>query len=217
MANTHREVSTSEGSNISDIFKGFQKLEFAKECAGKNPSLRIWSEDRPSSMPGGKDYKYFWVCNVNKFLKTYLTSRSEYLYEVIHALRPARLYLDIEFKKKQYPFLNGETRVNDIIKRILKICINEYDLMTSFEEVVILDSSDDIKFSHYVIFTDVIFPTNVDCKYFIQRFCEKKKILFMLKQIRGKRTWKALLILGFTPSGGTSGYGNPPNWVKIDL
>ena len=182
--------------NIVDIFKGFQKLESAREYSAKHPSLRIWAEDRPSSMAGGKNYKYFWVGNIIFFVKAYLASSSQYFYEVIHISRPARLYLDIEFLKKQNPFVDGESRVKAIINKILRMCENDYDIITSFEEVVILDASDTVKFSHHVIFPDVIFPTNIDCKYFVEKFCEQNQKMVYIGPHNEKENMKSIVDLG---------------------
>ncbi len=173
-------------SEIDEVFQRFQCLEEAKEFATKDEKLRIWAEDKTSGFINTKDCQYFWVATVERFAADYLrTGIIHRFYEVIQECKPARLYLDIEFSKKE-DIENGmdvETHVKLIVNEIIAILNNEYDMTTSFEDVVILDASDNKQFSYHVIFSDAVFCDNTECKDFVEKFCNENKNIVYLNEM----------------------------------
>ena len=84
-----------------------------------------------------------------------------------------KLYFDIEYLLKYNEGKNAKNCVNKIISLILPYSNTMYDIVNTFDDVIILDSSDEKKASYHLIFTKVVFANIMNCKSFVQSFLEQ--------------------------------------------
>ena len=71
--------------------------------------------------------------------------------------KPCKLYLDIEFKIKENPGLDGNAAVDSLLSDLNAFILNNLQLTVHKEDVMILDSTSPTKFSNHAIFSNVVF------------------------------------------------------------
>ena len=157
-------------------------LEFAKKNLN---SERVFSRQLK------RNYRNFHVCDVESFYKYYSKVTEKHFYEVIPTGAPVKLFLDLEY----YTRFNANSDGNLMTKELVSIfdsCIqNTFGIKDSKKESIILDSSNQDKFSQHVIFSSVVFRSIEDCRNFVHQvittFTEEQTKMFQVQTSDGSR------------------------------
>ena len=81
---------------------------------------------------------------------------------------PVKLYFDIEFDKTVNMTIDGEELLIKLIQNVSSNLYVQYNISSSIEEVLILDSSTEKKFSSHLIFPKIVFENNILCGVFVK-------------------------------------------------
>lgn len=124
--------------------------------------------------------RYFMVAHPETFW--YYDSRKppneRHTYEIIPETRPCKLYFDLEFDYKENPEANGVKMLETFVKIVAMFVKQKFDMVYDERDVLDLDSSTAVKFSHHLIFQSLVFSNNVQAGYFVKFICaEIKKLL----------------------------------------
>ena len=107
---------------------------------------------------------YFWGWYKDNSVKNY--------YEVICDKDNSKLYCDIEFKKRYNQGKDGYQCVKRLIQLINDKANQDFSLVVSEEDCLVLEATDETKFSIHLIFFLIVFESNKDCKNFMQDLME---------------------------------------------
>ena len=111
-------------------------------------------------------YSYFW-----SWYKDLSDSVKNY-YEVICENRPSKLYCDIEYKKPSNRGIDGYKNVKTLIEIINDKANKNFSLSVSEEDCLVLEATDENKFSIHLIFFKIVLESNQSCKTFMQDILE---------------------------------------------
>jgi len=157
--------------SIPLVYKVFSKqsdaLNFSKCFSG---DLKAFAFETDST---GR--RNFVVCHPERFWTLYdakeVSRRHDY--EVIEENAAAKLYFDLEFKKR----LNVEVDCERLMKNFKDLLVTSvketFAVDLNDANIVDLDSSTDEKFSRHFIVEDVVFKNNYHVGNFVRNFCSK--------------------------------------------
>eukprot|EP00477_Mikrocytos_mackini_P000976 GAHX01001047.1.p1 GENE.GAHX01001047.1~~GAHX01001047.1.p1 ORF type:complete len:401 (-),score=64.96 GAHX01001047.1:686-1888(-) len=138
-----------------------------------------------------KGSRYFMILSMEMFLRVYkaINPLTRNYYELILHSYYCKLYLDVEYL---YENFKEDTKliVGTLIKSLRAFILTELNINVEYKDFIILDSSNDVKFSLHVILVHdrVIFANNVNLGVFVKDFIEMcllnedKKYLFDLNE-----------------------------------
>ena len=112
----------------------------------------------------------FLVCTKEVLWHFYKHLDQKHFYEVIPEHKPCKLYFDLEFLTKSNPDKNGYEMTEALIVLINKELVDKFNCLSHTEDVIILDSSHEKKFSVHLIFCKAVFHSNEHCGYFVRKF-----------------------------------------------
>ena len=85
---------------------------------------------------------------------------------------PVKLCFDIEYNRKE----NKGEKINGLVEFLIEIfvdyCSTTFAIKCCSIDVIVLNSSNDVKVSYHIIFKTVVFENNIKCKKFIQHVIE---------------------------------------------
>jgi hypothetical protein len=120
--------------------------------------------------------RLFLLSDIDSFIDQYfkIQPHQRHVYELIPQTFPCRLYYDLEFCRTSNPLVNGEDLVAEWINLVAWKLKEIYDIELSTEDVVVLDSTTEQKFSKHVIFvcrstkdsTELLFHDNAEAGQF---------------------------------------------------
>ena len=112
----------------------------------------------------------FVSCPYSEFCKKYLALDPElcHFFEVIREDIPARLYFDIDVKKSPLFSIASFILIDMLLKCLDHFLYDKFGLRCNQDEVLILDSSSNEKFSLHFIFPKVIFYNNLEVGLFVK-------------------------------------------------
>ena len=157
--------------------QSFKKLSEAESYAQQYTDSCIFSYEISS---GG--YRSFIVTSKHDFWQFYIPLKPKFYYEVIRYPQKSKLYLDLEFSVK-----SNEGKDGYLMTRTLISCVNRklecyYQCKVDMNDIIILEASTPKKFSLHVIFTTVIFKTNIEIGCFVKKVLSElvpeEKLLF---------------------------------------
>ena len=104
-----------------------------------------------------------------------MAENKRFHYEVIVKSKPCKLYFDLEYFLKYNTAVNGHQMTLDFIDFVNRKLREVFSKDVSKEDVVILESSSDAKFSIHLIYKKVIFSNNDQMGQFVKKIlsCEK--------------------------------------------
>ena len=113
-------------------------------------------------------------------------------YEVIPWDKPCKLYFDLEFLVQPNPHCDGTVMTETLINIVNKHLQTEFSSTSFLEDVLVLESSTDHKFSIHLVFQKAIFSSNGDCgafvKHLIASLAEEDRRQFEVADDKGNKT-----------------------------
>ena len=152
----------SHKSGIKCFSKQDQALEYVK--SNKDKELKVFSREFDAS---GR--RYFIVASEHDFWLDYQKCKEKNHYEVISDT-VSKLYLDLEFSKEENEGKNGEEMCKLLISKVLECLMNCFNHTCTTKDILVLDSSNQSKYSAHVIFTRTCFRTNELISAFLNVF-----------------------------------------------
>ena len=150
---------------MSSDLKVFNKLHKALAYKQNAIGTTVFSWELNKS--GSRRY---FVSKKEKVWPTYKDDTLKNLYEVISEGH-SKLYFDLEFLKlKENSNKNGEVMTKRLVNEVNDYLKRQYNQQNRFEDVLILDSSNEDKFSVHLIFKKIYFSDNRKIKHFLQDF-----------------------------------------------
>ena len=150
---------------MSSDLKVFNKLHKALAYKQNAIGTTVFSWELNKS--GSRRY---FVSKKEKVWPTYKDDTLKNLYEVISEGH-SKLYFDLEFLKlKENSNKNGEVMTKRLVNEVNDYLKRQYNQQNRFEDVLILDSSNEDKFSVHLIFKKICFSDNRKIKHFLQDF-----------------------------------------------
>ena len=143
----------SHKSGMKCFSKQVQALEYLK--SNSNKELKVFSREFDNS---GR--RYFIVASEHDFWLEYQKCREKNHYEVILSDSISKLYLDLEFPKEGNEGKDGEEMCKLLVSKVLDCLLNSFNHSCTTKDVLVLDSSNQSKYSNHVIFTRTCFRTN---------------------------------------------------------
>ena len=145
--------------------KYFRKQDDAIKYSQLDSELSVFSQEVSS---GGE--RRFLVCAKETFWSLYQSQEVKHYYEVIPQNRACKLYFDLEFMIALNPSKNGHLMTERLITLVNKHLQDHFKCNSFTEDVLILESSTEKKFSIHLIFDKAIFQSNEDCGAFVKTF-----------------------------------------------
>lgn len=149
---------------VITFFKQNQALEYSKSRDG----LSVFSYEYDE-----KGRRRFLVASKHDFWKYYQNTESKHFYEVIPYYSHSKLYFDLEFLKQENKNKDGQTMTEKLIQKVNLHLKETYNLDSTISDVMVLDSSNSIKFSCHLIFQKVFFSENKKITNFLSDFESK--------------------------------------------
>ena len=157
----------------------FTSYESALEHANSENKFVFTVEVSNSGM------RQYLVTSTEDFWAFYVTQKNKNCYELLQVNQRCKLHLDLEFNKPMNCSKEGVTAVKQIIEIIVRKLKTKHGVSIGPEEVMCLDSSDDVKFSVHIIFCTITFASNVHCGVFVKNTMaelnDKEKEVIMVK------------------------------------
>ncbi|ARF10087.1 superfamily II helicase [Indivirus ILV1] len=161
-------ITTEKIFQENTRFRVFNKTGCKDRCIEyliTQSNLYQFSEDINSDM-----IKRHYAIDRNS-IYTLSQTRKFHLYEEYAKNQPVKLFLDIDLDEKKYP--NGVKSSQEEFNRIVNECLSlvikklkdEYKIIDP--SIIILDSTTENKYSHHLIFNNVVFPNCDAVKFFI--------------------------------------------------
>ena len=112
----------------------------------------------------------FAVCAYETFCEKYLKISEDacHFYEVIPTNRPCRLHLDVDVDLTFKSSACGSVLIDQLISYVSHCLQVKYNVICSRNQILILDSSTEKKFSQHLVYPDVVFKNNIDCGTFLK-------------------------------------------------
>lgn len=153
----------------------FTQTEAFAHCDSQpGSSLRTWGCEISSD---GR--RRFITASIRAFWRQYsriLRRRPDgiqaHFYEIIREQHAAKLYLDLEFKREFNPQLKGDI-ANAMTDLVIDQCFRHANIQRDGKEVLVLDSTNEKKFSRHVIFGSLIFHNNLEMGPFMHQVVNK--------------------------------------------
>ena len=157
----------------------FTSYESALEHANSENKFVFTVEVSNSGM------RQYLVTSTEDFWAFYVTQEKKNCYELLQVNQKCKLHLDLEFNKRMNYSKDGVTAVKQIIEIFVRKLNTKHGVTIGPEEIMCLDSSDDVKFSVHIIFCTLTFPSNVHCGVFVKNTMaelnDKEKEVIMVK------------------------------------
>ena len=102
------------------------------------------------------------------FWHFYQDLEQRHFYEVIPQGKPCKLYFDLEYLKQHNTSRDGHSMTESLIVLVNKKLKDELGIESYYEDVLVLESSNDKKFSIHLIFTRAVFANNELCGVFVR-------------------------------------------------
>ena len=118
----------------------------------------------------------FLVCAKESFWSLYKSQEVKHYYEVIPQNIPCKLYFDLEFMIALNPLKDGHLMTERLIALVNQNLQNYFKCASFTEDVLILESSNEKKFSIHLIFSKAIFQDNISCGAFVRTFINNLSI-----------------------------------------
>ena len=165
---TDPELASSSLENTNNFQKTFGNLDEALQYE------KFWSNQETTIIASfqvslGGSRKYL-VTSRNKFWEFYINLKSKKFYEVIPSHRPVKLYFDLEYEKQNNSNKDGVWMTGQLIELVNLHLREKYDYENSIEDVLVLESTTDHKFSIHLIFIEVLFRNVQEVKNFVTNF-----------------------------------------------
>ena len=183
----------AEGMELEDwmIFKysdeeprEFRKQAEAIEAAATQDGLKVFAKE----VNGNGRRKYF-ICEPNAFWAWYIHQDPKNYYEVLIREKKVKLFYDLEFSIE----LNGAKNHQEMTKKFIQLIIqylkNVHGAKEPGRNVVVLNSSDAVKYSIHLVFPSIILEDISQIKTFnlqmMSSFTEEEKKLFEVQKKDG--------------------------------
>ena len=157
----------------------FTSYESALEHANSENKFVFTVEVSNSGM------RQYLVTSTEDFWAFYVTQEKKNCYELLQVNQKCKLHLDLEFNKRMNYSKDGVTAVKQIIEIFVRKLNTKHGVTIGPEEIMCLDSSDDVKFSVHIIFCTLTFASNVHCGVFVKNTMaelkDKEKEVMMVK------------------------------------
>ena len=143
----------------------FNKLRRALEYSSTREGLFVFSWEINE---GG--CRRFLVSSKTSFWSRYKNDKEKSCYEVIKCGSVSKLYFDLEYYCDENQDRNGEVMTTTLISRVNECLSNVFRQNNKFEDVLILDSSNSLKFSVHLIFMNICCDNNTKIGDFVRFF-----------------------------------------------
>ena len=164
----------------SKLWKYFSKQEEAIRYSLQDDDLSVFSMEVAR---GGE--RRFLVCSKETFWAFYKRCSSKHYYEVIPRHKRCKLYFDLEFVKLFNPEKDGLQMTERLVQMVNTRLQQHFSCHSYIEDVLVLESSNETKFSIHLIFCSAVFQNNGACGTFVHRFLrdlsEEDKSYFQVK------------------------------------
>ena len=151
--------------------KYFRKQDDAIKFSQLDPDLSVFSQEVSC-----KGERRFLVCAKETFWILYQSQEAKHFYEVIPRDTPCKLYFDLEFMTALNPSKNGHLMTERLISLVNQHLQDYFGCSSFTEDVLILESSNEKKFSIHLIFNKAIFKNNEACGAFVKTFANHLSI-----------------------------------------
>ena len=164
-------ISTTGDKRLSVSYpEDYVVFRTQKDALAKAKELRLLTFAFETDASGARSFVVahpdkMWTCLSN------LKSHHRHIYEVIPQGSPSKLYFDIEYRKADNPGRSGDQGLRDFILFALAELKSLLNVDCSLRDVIDLDSSTDLKFSHHVIVETAVFENNNEVGAFVQHLC----------------------------------------------
>ena len=162
---SHLQLPSGALLGPSLMRKYFRKQDDAIKFSQLDSDLSVFSQEVSS---GGE--RRFLVCAKETFWTLYQGQEVKHYYEVIPRNTPCKLYFDLEFMISLNPSKNGHLMTERLIGLVNQQLQDQFSCSSFTEDVLILESSNEKKFSIHLIFNKVIFQNNEACGAFVKTF-----------------------------------------------
>ena len=162
----------------------FRKQAEAIEAAASKNELKVFAKEINEN---GK--RIYFVCEPNTFWAWYIHQDSKNYYELLIREKKVKLFYDLEFSIE----LNGAKNHQEMTKKFIQLIIqyleNVHGVTEPGRNVVVLNSSDFVKYSIHLVFPSIIFEDIRQIKTFnllmMSSFTEEEKKLFQVQKKDG--------------------------------
>ena len=143
-------------------FKCFSKQDQAINYSRRGAGLIVmsWEYDEIGRR------KYF-VTRAEQFWSFYRGASPKNFYEVLCEGRGLKLIFDLEYRKEENVEKNGNYMTLKLIEIVNSALTTKFKRQFTREDVIVLDSTSETKFSHHLIFTTALFPDMLEMKFFV--------------------------------------------------
>ena len=171
------QVDNSEAVNSVRTF--FRQSDAVAFAASETSEKFVFSFE--VNLGGSRKYL---VTNLDHFWSFYknLPRSKRHYYEVIQSDKESKLYFDCEFDIRSNQQKDGHIMTRRLISVVNQRLLQDHGIRNSFQDVLVLESTSEIKFSVHLIFTQVYFQNNQVCGQFVKNLLrtlteEEKKLL----------------------------------------
>eukprot|EP00730_Choanoeca_flexa_P017805 TRINITY_DN8610_c0_g1_i2.p1 TRINITY_DN8610_c0_g1~~TRINITY_DN8610_c0_g1_i2.p1 ORF type:complete len:520 (+),score=104.42 TRINITY_DN8610_c0_g1_i2:132-1691(+) len=168
-----RTVSSSWLQRKRSVWREFPRQQqaffFASTC---NVPVYVFSSEIDGSTTGSRRYL---VAELSTFWMRYYRMTNRHYYELIPEHRPCHLYYDLEYPKAMNPARDGNAMTAALVDATLHHLRVKYNLSVDKQDVLILDSTTERKFSQHVIVRvpGCMFADNIHIGLFVQELLLK--------------------------------------------
>ena len=166
----------------------FNKLRRALEYSSTKEGLFVFSWEINE---GG--CRRFLVSSKTSFWSRYKNDKEKSCYEVIKCGSVSKLYFDLEYYCDENQDRNGEVMTTTLISRVNECLSSVFCQNNQFEDVLILDSSNSVKFSVHLIFMNICCENNTKIgelvRFFESNLTEEDKKVFEINHKGKKRSF----------------------------
>ena len=142
---------------------------FSKQSDAIKFHLQHPSNNMVFSYEVSKVMRKFIVCDFEQFWNSYkvIPMQNKNFYQIIAEGTPLKLFMDLEFWRQQNRDKDGDTMRDLLISLVDKSINNLYNRDGSTRGLIILESSNEDKFSNHLIFPSIIFKDILHCGQFV--------------------------------------------------
>ena len=178
--------TTGAGDSSSGGKKTFTKQSDAIEFVLEQSNYKVFSYEV------SKVNRKFLVCDLEHFWNDYklIPMKDKHFYQIIVQGTPLKLFLDIEFWKEQNQDKDGAMMRELLISLVDESMKKLYNRDGSTKDLIILESSNESKFSNHLIFSSIVFKDIQHCGQFVTQLisslCESKQQVLEVRTRDGK-------------------------------
>ena len=147
----------------SILRRDFARQDQAIQFASRDSDFSVFAYE-----VGRMGQRRFLVCAKETFWIFYRTLSVRNYYEVIPDGQPCKLYFDLEFSKNMNTNKDGYLMTKKLVEITIARLEEERNVKSRAEDVMILESSTDNKFSVHLIFCRTVFINNEACGAFVR-------------------------------------------------